>query len=181
MPMEDCSVEWCRNPTRASGYCSKHYEQVRREGSVFVPIIKKCPVENCTTMIHLQNRHHKGYCRFHWQRLYHGSPKIDAPRNPCWGNGKSDYPRHSLFKKRRTLKLIQNNYRCSECNAAYPGAKSNYLRAHHINHDKSDHRLSNLAILCHVCHVRKHTMESYAKKQRIEFGFKRFHIKAVTV
>ena len=60
-----CQEKNCTLPSRAKGYCWKHYQQQRRHGRL-TPEIEHSAAHVCSTC----NRPHyaKGYCRRHYQK-----------------------------------------------------------------------------------------------------------------
>jgi 5-methylcytosine-specific restriction endonuclease McrA len=81
--------------------------------------------------------------------------------NPRWNNGKSEYPNHALFKRQRIIKLKLVKGKCEGC-----GGKAKIV--HHINKNKSDHRIENLVALCFNCHAKKH--DNLGKPLKLYFG-----------
>ena len=60
--MVKCKVEGCENPSRASGYCTKHYKQLIRKGTVSdLKTHTGCLVEGCGS-----THHAKGFCKKHY-------------------------------------------------------------------------------------------------------------------
>jgi hypothetical protein len=74
---------------------------------------------------------------------------LRGANNPRWNGGASEYPDHYLFKANRILVLRDVNGKCQKCGGAAQ-------QVHHINHDKSDHRVENLMALCTQCHALFH-------------------------
>jgi len=63
---------------------------------------------------------------------------------------KSEYPKHYTMKQNRLIRLQQSKGRCEVC-------RKPAKLVHHIDLKKSNHALSNLAVLCHKCHGIIHT------------------------
>jgi len=59
---------------------------------------------------------------------------------------------HGLSAK-AAARLVQRIGQCEAC--GHDGSKSR-LEVHHKNRDKHDHRLENLIVLCHRCHMQEH-------------------------
>lgn len=147
-----CKIGWCQyNNYYAKGLCRAHYEQMRRDKSVFEPKTVICSVENCVTQIFIrQRRMREPYlCEFHYMRHIGGRP-LEKEKNYCYGT-KTPYPRHNVFKKNRLIKLKQIGYKCEECSS-----KKKYLIAHHADFTKTNHDVNNLKILCCKCHYKIH-------------------------
>lgn len=63
-----CKVDGCNDKYYAKGYCSKHYQQIKRYGSISSDGRRKsnktCSVEGC------DGKHHAhGYCRRHYEQI----------------------------------------------------------------------------------------------------------------
>ncbi len=109
-----------------------------------------------------------------WALLYkddNGIPLFEKHKNqsgrnmkkPSTGKGKfllddillgnhPQYPRHKLFHR-----LLANNYMAAQCNQCgyaerRPTDEKVPLVLHHINGDKTDHRLTNLELICFNCY-----------------------------
>jgi hypothetical protein len=59
-----CKVENCKNDVFASGYCQRHYMQIRRNQKITDGLVKTCCVDGCTSK-HLA----KGYCSKHYRQI----------------------------------------------------------------------------------------------------------------
>lgn len=72
--MKKCSVEECENTNIiARGLCMKHYQRVRRHGSVEIP--KKCNADGCQK--HYNGNPEYPYCRTHLKNMKrYGDPNI---------------------------------------------------------------------------------------------------------
>ena len=66
-------------------------------------------------------------------------------KNPRWTGGTSQYHNHAEMKRQRLLKLKETKGICEAC-----GRQGKQI--HHIDGDKSNHALKNLAVLCFSCH-----------------------------
>ena len=79
---------------------------------------------------------------------------------------------HGLSAK-GAARLVRRIGRCERC--GHDGSDS-HLGVHHQNRDKHDHRLENLEILCHRCHMQDHAArgetgwDSYHQKRRMNQG-----------
>lgn len=91
----ECGYEGCTKPVKCRGYCSAHYERLRKYGSPDVvmppspPPIRRlhdvCTVEGCE-LPHLA----KGYCNSHYRKhKAWGDPLVDMRRKPqtCQADG----------------------------------------------------------------------------------------------
>ena len=74
---------------------------------------------------------------------------------------------HGLSCK-SAARLVERIGHCERC--GHDGSESR-LDVHHKNRDKHDHRLENLEILCHHCHMIEH---------RNEIGWAKYHEKRAT-
>lgn len=69
--------------------------------------------------------------------------------NPRWNGGNSEYPNHITFKKMRIKILQRSKGRCEIC-----GKLAKVV--HHIDGDKSNHKMNNLIAVCNKCHTNLH-------------------------
>jgi len=66
-------------------------------------------------------------------------------KNPRWSGGKSEYPNHRQMQKNRLIKLKETGGKCEVCG-------EDAFCIHHIDEQKDNHSLENLAALCYKCH-----------------------------
>lgn len=161
-----CKEERCQSPClHWDGFCGYHHA-ITIGAVIFKshsPHFLPCSIQLCENRIICKGRRTTPHrrdrvCLFHKNRITKGflrplnHPKIDmkGPGNPRWKGGISQYPNHSLFKKQRLIKLGIVGYKCELCR------KGGKLQAHHVNRDKSDHRLENLKIVHARCHGKLH-------------------------
>lgn len=90
-------------------------------------------------------------------------------KNPRWNDGASEYPNHSVLKRRRFEVLKMARGKCKICN-------EHAHVVHHIDDSKDNHELTNLMALCRKCHMALHKDE-YKKgflgrpsKYRVKYG-----------
>ena len=143
-----CSVEGCRKPYYAKGFCGSHWGLKQRNG---VPVYKKDIYQKCHVPGCEEKPTRTGLCKFHNLRKCHGKnlmrPKgTSGSLNVHWRGGVSDYPNHHQLKKNRLVVLGAANYTCEFCGSP---AK----QVHHRDHSKTNHAISNLAACCHSCNL----------------------------
>jgi hypothetical protein len=83
MVKKECQVPGCNNPHQARGYCSLHYNRLKKNGN---PMTVKqmwksdqefCKVEGCGLKYHAQ-----GYCKTHYTRMYrYGSTELPPQKS----------------------------------------------------------------------------------------------------
>lgn len=81
-----CSVEGCKRPYRAKGFCTVHYQKWRRGELTAKPRYRTCAEENCR-----KPTFHKGYCKEHysaWSASKKPQPAA-APEAPATAEGAS--------------------------------------------------------------------------------------------
>lgn len=72
MSQRTCSVNGCDRPTKARGYCSKHYQQ---QAVAYRVSQRTCSIEGCNSP-----HRSRGYCNSHYLRLRkRGTPEL-APK-----------------------------------------------------------------------------------------------------
>lgn len=77
MSKRTCQVQNCERPYRCSGFCSLHYDRMRRHGTtdVNLPPVRICQVPDCGLPHNCQ-----GYCKAHYKRLLiHGDVQAWKP------------------------------------------------------------------------------------------------------
>ena len=72
-PGKPCSVEGCKRPYRAKGYCAVHFKKWRRGELTAKPRYRTCGAENCRKPVFK-----KGYCEQHYS-AWSASKKPQAP------------------------------------------------------------------------------------------------------
>ncbi len=81
--------------------------------------------------------------------------------------GRNPNSRYHGLSARSAARLVQRIGHCERCQ--HDGSESR-LEVHHKNRDKHDHRLENIEILCHRCHMQEHS-------EAEELGWARYHRK----
>ncbi len=84
--------------------------------------------------------------------------------------GRNPNARYHGLSAKSAARLVQRIGYCERCN--HDGSVSR-LGIHHQNRDKHDHRLENLEILCHQCHMKDHAAKG-------ETGWGAYHRKRKT-
>jgi len=77
--------------------------------------------------------------------------------------GRNPAARYHGLSARSAACLVARIGKCERCK--HDGSQSR-LGVHHRNRDKHDHRLENLEVLCHRCHMQEH---------RDEIGWAAYH------
>ena len=111
---------------------------------------RKCTFPGCD-----QKHHARGYCLNHWNNYRKGRsliPLEDAHRGFQKG-GISYYLNHTEMKKIRLIKLKEASYKCEDC-----GEFGNKI--HHIDQDRSNHKIDNLKTICNKCHKKLHPIKT---------------------
>lgn len=67
--------------------------------------------------------------------------------------GRNPGARYHGLSAKSAARLVARIGRCERC--GHDGSESR-LGIHHRNRDKHDHRLENLEVLCHRCHMQEH-------------------------
>jgi len=70
--------------------------------------------------------------------------------SPHWRGGVAQYQNHSELKRQRIKVLQRSKGKCEIC-----GESANHV--HHIDEDKTNHKLDNLLAVCRKCHAALHT------------------------
>ena len=154
-----CSVDGCPKAARNRGWCSAHYERWRRNGEPgpagdarLRPAVP-CSIDGCETVAKV-----RGWCPKHYSRYKaHGDPT--ATTRPTYGSGvvkhRDGYllrwaPGHPLAMAHGYV--LEHRYVVHEAGIAVPPG----YHVHHLNHDKTDNRLENLAVMSPSAHQRHH-------------------------
>jgi 5-methylcytosine-specific restriction endonuclease McrA len=85
--------------------------------------------------------------------------------------GRNPQARYHGLSARSAARLVQRIGHCERCQ--HDGSDSR-LGVHHRNRDKHDHRLENIEILCHRCHMQEHAAAG-------ETGIQIYHRKRKTL
>ena len=67
--------------------------------------------------------------------------------------GRNPLARYHGLSAKSAARLVQRIGHCEAC--SHDGSESR-LGVHHVNRDKQDHRLENILIMCHRCHMQEH-------------------------
>ena len=132
-------------------YCSvKCSSQSRKNGKIIKCFI--CKKEAYKTLKALNKSQSKKYfcskiCSIYWQNTV-----FIGTKHPNWKNGWHSY-RHMLKQQKISQKCVL----CGEKNLQV-------LAVHHIDKDRKNNKLSNLAWLCHNCHFLVH---HYSKEKEL--------------
>lgn len=113
-----CTVEGCKRPHKARGYCNTHYFQWKRTGEISLEINTRvrikpahCTVEGCTNPVK-----GKGLCGMHWMRnLRHGHTRYTDRKKPpkiCTFPGCGDwlYAKEMCHKHYMRLRKFSSEY-----------------------------------------------------------------------
>lgn len=110
-----------------------------------------CRVLNCNLPAKTYGLCSKHYTR--WNRYKDVSLVKSVPfgkNHHWWKNGVAEYPKHTIMKRNRKLKILQVNGLCEKC-----GQKGFHI--HHKDGSKDNHNLDNLMFLCIKCHYALHS------------------------
>lgn len=144
-----CKIKGCGKKHFARGWCHAHYGRFLRAGN---PLGNKhnCLIKNCRIKVF------KIYCEKHLYRTRKNLPldlrkdlrivHMRGENNPNWKGGVADYPNHSFMKKQRLI-ILMDNPKCEYCD-------NQATQIHHKDESKTNHKLSNLAAICHICNIR---------------------------
>lgn len=140
-----CKSEFYARPSHIKvgqgKYCSNgcHYKDVRmknrKKRKCFI-----CSKEIYKTKTQLKNSKSRKYfcsksCQTIWRNNFYSGKKHKG-----WKDGKSTY--RNVLNKQDVPKV------CSRCGLD----DRRVLAVHHIDHDKTNYKVANLAWLCHNCH-----------------------------
>lgn len=159
-----CSIPGCYKPQQSKNLCMTHYQRLRLHGDPYIRYFSGrkastalCKFEGCTDKVKS-----RGWCQKHYIRWWkHQDPAYTRKRMEQWnshGYWMESCPDHPLadkqgmiFVHRRVLydALGQGPHPCHEC--GQPLEWGSELHVDHLNEDKGDNRLSNLAPACPPC------------------------------
>ena len=145
--MRQCSIPDCNKKHYAKGYCKNHYCQFQSTGN---PHGSKRPCKNdkCTHKVAKKDEVYCSRC-LHNPSRYRKRISTKGEKNGNWNGGTSEYKNHYQMKINRLIKLRDSNHICDIC-----GKTGNVI--HHKDHNKSNHSVDNLQVLCYQCHLRHH-------------------------
>ena len=152
-----CSYFGCGLENYAKGFCRKHYLKNKRS----LKRKFKCLLSKCLIKMETKN----SYCSFHKKKIdrlkKRGLPitlknlqlnLLKGKNNHNWNGGVSEYPSQNTMKKNRFIKLQQTKGMCEICG-------NRACKIHHKDENKSNHEMTNLAIVCNQCHGLLHKGE----------------------
>jgi hypothetical protein len=158
MPIVECKIcssEFYAKPfwiKRGFGnYCStKCQHQGRRKGKVVNCHV--CDKEVYKSLKALQNSKSKKYfcgksCQTRWR-----NSEFTGPKHANWKEGKYSY--RSVLKRHKISQI------CKLCN----NDDKRVLAVHHIDKNRKNNKLKNLAWLCHNCHFLVHHYDDEERK-----------------
>ena len=135
----------------AGKYCSKecHHKGLKKGEHVICAV---CGVETYKSPKALRRSKSKKYfcgksCQTKWR-----NSEFVGPKHANWQEGRYSY--RGVLERNKVLKV------CSLCNTK----DERVLAGHHIDKDRTNNSLKNLAWLCHNCHFLVHHHEVERKK-----------------
>jgi 5-methylcytosine-specific restriction endonuclease McrA len=103
---------------------------------------------DCSKKIKQQRKRCKS-CDIKWRKI-----EFSKNNNPNWKGGIGRLPYNYDFKYNRKLVLKRDNCICLKC-----GKKGNHV--HHIDYDKQNSKLTNLATTCKKCNSEVNANRDY--------------------
>lgn len=163
MNRHECEVEGCDRPTRCKGLCNKHYERLRRTGSIGVagdarrkPAVQ-CSVDGCP-----KEAKARTLCAGHYANWRTTGDPIPRKR-PTYGQ---NVPRVNargyriVYDPEHPLAMA-DGYVYEHRKVAWDEGllTDPNLIVHHRNGDRGDNRIENLEVKAQGVHVREHVEE----------------------
>lgn len=156
--MKICQAPECKNPSRARGYCVKHYQQVKKLGELRKPFDRRCSVEGCS------DKHNSlGFCNRHYLQ-FRRFGKVISDRSAIAAGGVAKIPLGYGAKQGYALVDIEDmwvdryywNNHHGYAEGQVEGRHNSMhrlimspppdMQVDHISHDRLDNRRSNLRI-----------------------------------
>lgn len=179
-----CSVDGCTNPSRAKGWCKRHYERWRTTGTVDlkVPEMVTCSANGCDARAHAKSLCYKHY--FRWYRKGH----TDRDYQPGHLTGTSHGYRsrsahgHPLADKRGRIynhrfvlyeSIGDGPHPCHWCGVMvdWTDPPISRLEVDHVSGNKGDDSLSNLVPSCGPCNrLRSRWPAAFANRCNVAAG-----------
>lgn len=132
-----CSVEGCSNKHFGHSLCWKHYDRVRRHGSIELPmrVIPLCTVDGCGEKVY-----GNGMCNKHYKRVRR-TGTLDVRMRPA-GSGSINPQGY----KRVTTKTTRKAEHILVAERAFGSPLPKGAIVHHVDEDPSNNDPSNLVI-----------------------------------
>jgi hypothetical protein len=155
-PLEPiCKVDGCLRKRLARGYCSKHYSEFRRSGTLIVRQ-EQVSRSGCTVAGCLEPHESKGFCRRHYLQVWNCG-RILLPHEEGSHKGRGQCSIEGCTKNRHSEGLCSLHYRqqLKQQAVTYKGGKcetcgyDKHLCALDFHHIDSSQKEGNIADLIH--------------------------------
>ncbi len=141
--MKTCSAPGCENPHSAKGYCTVHYNRLRKKGSLDLFVFEKPKCKHCD-----KKGIYKGFCVYHYnrERLKDPSKRITKEDNHKY----HIKHRYGISKEQYDEKLRLQDNKCAICNKEEIRlSTSGEIRKLSVDHDHDTNEVRDL--LCYKC------------------------------